>query len=340
MNIRTKHIILYLEEGLSAEERQKLERELGCSEVLRKEFQSVASIWHMSEELKQHNKINTQGNWNEIASRIKKDKQKVNLFRIVRYVASIILLPLLAYSAYMYMQATSNEDAVVPSIQITSVYGTVTKTSLPDGTRVWLNSGSTLSYPQIFSENRRIVQLSGEAYFEVSSDNEHRFDVYTSSGLFVSAYGTGFNVCAYDDDDIIDVTLVEGNIDVSRHEDSLYCKVFPGKHLVYCKSSEKMSISDADLAVKVGWKDGKMIFRRASMTKVVQRLSRRFNVDIKLYDDELYAYEYSATFTTETLDEILQLLKKTAPIEYSIIEPKKSDNYDFTRRSVVISLRK
>ena len=92
----------------------------------------------------------------------------------------------------------------------------VVRTTLPDGSQVWLNAGSSLSYPSRFAGRERTVRLTGEAYFKVTSDRKNRFDVLTPGGqMKVSAYGTEFNVCAHPGDSCYEVTLARGNVDVS-----------------------------------------------------------------------------------------------------------------------------
>lgn len=83
----------------------------------------------------------------------------------------------------------------------------------------------------------------------------------------------------------------------------------------------------------------KMVFRRTEMAEIAQRLSRHFNVNIILQSKKIFNYKYSATFTTETFEEILQLLEKTAPIKCTMIEPKQASDYSYTRRTVIIEAR-
>nr|WP_255495394.1 FecR domain-containing protein [Dysgonomonas sp. 521] len=319
---------------------KEFEYQLENSDDFRKEVEDIAFVWRMSEELKLHDNIDTDANWYRISRRIKKDKLKIKLLQYSRSAAAILILPILLLTTFLYIELDNKNNEPVQQLHVTSAYGTVTKTILSDGTEVWLNSGSTLSYPQTFTEGERNVILTGEAYFKVSSDKSNRFDVIVSDELIVSAYGTEFNVNSYKEDKTIGVTLIEGNIEVSKADKTSSKNVAPGQHLVYDKDNRHMTMAEANVSVKTGWKDGKMIFRRANMTEVVQRLSRHFNVDIRLEGKELYDYEYSATFTTETLNEILQLLEKTAPIKYSIIEPEQSGDYSFTKRIVKISLKK
>ena len=197
------------------------------------------------------------------------------------------------------------ENQPIEQVELSSAYGLVSKITLPDGSEVWLNSGSKLHYPKQFVGNHRKVYLSGEAYFKVSSDKKHRFDVALSNGITVSAYGTEFNINAYEDDKITDNTKV----------------------------------SDINLYMVTSWKEGKMVFRRTEMAEIAQRLSRHFNVNIILQSKKIFNYKYSATFTTETFEEILQLLEKTAPIKCTMIEPKQASDYSYTRRTVIIEAR-
>jgi ferric-dicitrate binding protein FerR (iron transport regulator) len=164
--------------------------------------------------------------------------------------------------------------------------------------------------------------------------------VQTSEGLTVSAYGTEFNVCAYHDDVTIEATLVSGHIEVSMKGVANVLPISPRQQVVFNKENGKLSMEETNLSVKTGWKEGEMVFKRAHMTEIANRLSRHFNVDIRLEGEELYDYEYSATFTTETLNEILYLLEKSAPIKCEIIEPQQSADDSYSKRTAVISMYK
>ncbi len=336
MAFDTKHIIAYLEKDLSESELREFEALVNKSEEFKKEVDEISFVWRASSDLNLCKNADSEKNWNAISRKIKKEKSRKQLFYFLRSAAAILFLPLIALSVYFYLEL--NSTSFDQQVRVSSAYGTVTKTVLSDGTEVWLNSGSVLTYPQQFSGNKRIVSLEGEAYFKVSADKANRFDVVMPNNIIVSAYGTEFNINAYKEDKTIDVTLIKGNIEVEKIDLSDKKELLPGQYLEYNKKLNKMHLEDVNLLVKTGWKDGKMIFRRASMTEVTQRLSRHFNVDIRLEGKELYSYEYSATFTTESLNEILYLLGKTAPIKYKIIDPEQSGDYSFSKKIVVISL--
>jgi ferric-dicitrate binding protein FerR (iron transport regulator) len=336
---RIEDIIDYLENKLPEKDRARLEDKIKESACFRKQVEDIAFVWRISKELKMQTKIDASHNWQELSSKIKREKLKINFLKIIRSSAAVLLLPVLLFAAILNNRLEYLNNQQIAQLEITSAYGTVSRTILPDSSKVWLNSGTKLSYPQQFAGNRRLVHLSGEAYFKVSSNKLNRFDV-VADGLFVSAYGTEFNVSSYKEDDKVDVTLVNGNIDVTDMKTDAVFKILPEQSLTYNRMDNQMSIAQSNVVVKTGWKDGKIVFRRATMEEITKRLSRHFNVDIHLEGKELYNYEYSATFTTETLHEVLQLLTKTAPIRYVITDPQQSADYSFSKKKVTISTRK
>ncbi len=336
MNVTTDQIIAYLEGNLPAEERAAFEQALRQSPELQKETDEIRYVWELSAELKQHGHVNAPRNWEKLSRRITLNRSAAKLVSFLRTTAAILLIPVLAvtYLLFTTLQEWNNRPA--EQVETRTAYGLVSRLTLPDGSEVWLNSGSSLSYPRRFDASGRQVRLSGEAYFKVKSDPSNRFDVTTAHGLRISAYGTEFNINAYETDAKVEATLVTGHIRVAETEQALSAALQPGEQAVYYKNDRRMEIEKVNLAVKTSWKDGKMIFRRADMHEIARRLARHFNVDIRLEGKELYDYAYSATFTTETLDAILRLLEETAPIRCTIIEPEQTADLSYPRRTVII----
>lgn len=337
MDINTQCIIDYLESNLSEEKKILFEQQLEASAALRQEVKEIRFIWDTSSELKLHKQADTEKNWVRLSRRISVDKFRNKLRRFTRTAVAGMFLPLIVSCFFMYQKIREYENVSVKQIEISSARGLVTKVMLPDGSEVWLNSGSTLSYPQCFTDGKRRVSLRGEAYFKVQSDKSNRFEVQTHGGLLVSSYGTEFNVFAYDEESTIEATLTTGNIEASVNGVTDVLSITPRQQAIFNKKNGKFSIKDINLSVKTGWKDGKMVFRRAHMVEIVNRLSRHFNVNIRLAGEEIYDYEYSATFTTETLNEILYLLEQSAPIKCKVIDPQQSDDYSYSKRTVIIS---
>lgn len=295
------------------------------------------TILELSDRLRRQKKIDVEKNWKILDKKIHQGKKKNMIFFWMRNVAAAILLPLLAVTFYYYNQTVKLKSIPVNQLELVAAFGTQTKVVLSDGSEIWLNSGSKLIYPDRFVGDHRQVILSGEAFFKVSSDKNHRFDVSTPEGIVVSAYGTEFNVEAYEEEGNISATLVNGSIGVEVPDSDQKQFVQPGEQLVYSKETKEMHVSKVNVLTETGWKEGKLVFRRTPMIDVVNSLIRKFNVDIELRGEELYDYSYSATFTTESLSEILSLLEKTAPIKCLVIKPKlQGKDHEFTKKRILI----
>ncbi|HHV86962.1 MAG TPA: FecR family protein [Petrimonas sp.] len=299
------------------------------------EKENPDSLNSLLENYEKQKTIDTAADWKQLRKRITSDRNKRLFLNYLRNAAAI-LLPLFLTYQYVLQPVLNRSGATKETVTVTSAPGMVTKTILPDGSEVWLNALSSLTYPQRFTEKDRTVQLSGEAYFKVVSDKKHRFNVETPDGIKISAYGTEFNVNAYASENHHKVTLAKGNVEVSAKESLKKEILSVGEKAVINLQTGNMSVSPADTYVETAWKDGKMVFRREKLDKIAEKLSRKFGVNIRLEGDRLKEYEYTATFTDETLEDILDLLKRSAPITYSISKQKQLDNETFTRREVII----
>lgn len=303
------------------------------------EKESLDSLNSLLENYEAQKTINSAVDWEHVRKRIASDRNRRVFFNFLRNAAAI-LLPLFLTYQYVMQPILNKRNAIEEIITVTSAPGMVTKTILPDGSEVWLNAQSTLTYPREFSQKERNVKLSGEAYFKVTSDKKHRFNVETPQNTTVSAYGTEFNVNAYKSEDKQVVTLAKGHIEILSGLDSKSTKKLTvNEKAILNTSTGKIQIATADTYADTAWKDGKMVFRREKLDKIVEKLSRKFGVDIHLEGNKLKEYEYTATFTDETLEDILNLLKRSAPITYSISKQKQLDNETFTRREITIKLR-
>lgn len=339
MNISPEYIIAYIENRLPKKEKNAFEKQMQTTPTLRKEVDELRFIYDTSQILSQQERIDVNKHWKQVSHIINKKRLQKRIGHYFRYAAAVLLIPALIGCLFFYQRSSQRENQVVEQIELHNAYGLISKVTLPDGSEVWLNSGSELHYPKRFTGNHRKVFLSGEAYFKVSSDTKHRFDVGLSNGLTVSAYGTEFNINAYTEDDEIQTTLASGSIEIRNDRTQKTEILAPGKQSTYNKITNETKMSDANLYMVTSWKDGKMVFRRTAMEEIAKRLSRHFNVNIILQSKQIFNYKYSATFTTETLEEILRLLEKTAPIQCTIIEPKQANDLSYSRRTVIIKAK-
>jgi transmembrane sensor len=221
--------------------------------------------------------------------------------------------------------------------EVTAAMGSVIRYELPDHSVVWLNAGSTLRYPTVFRKDNRNVDLKGEAYFEVQADRERPFYVNTSNGLSVYVYGTKFNVTAYEEDDCIETVLEKGKVNViTPNQETMVLS--PGEQLIYEKQSQKWTKHKVDVYEKVAWKDGKLIFRNASLEEIFKRLSRHFNVEIQFNNRSGKEYRYRATFRSETLPQILDYLAKSAALKWKVEDAAQQADATFTKTKITVNL--
>ena len=340
MDVNEK-ILQYFQGRLSIEETRVFEEILEASPEMKSEIEAYRYIWNLSDTMRRQQLINTESNWRKLSKRLYFYRIQKNLWGGLQKVAVILLIPLILVSIYLYENKDKDKTHKSESIEVFSAYGLVSRITLPDGSTVWLNSGTRITYPQSFENGKRQVFLSGEAYFEVKSDPKNRFDVITPDGITVSAYGTKFDVCAYHDDNYTDAILVNGHVEV-RKAGMNTSMLLSGQQASINRGDERLNfnVSRVNIYEKTAWKDGKMVFRRAGFKEIATKLSRKFNAEIILQGKTLYDYEYTATFTVESLSEILSLLEKSAPIKCSIIESEKQSDDSFSKKKVIICEKK
>lgn len=248
--------------------------------------------------------------------------------------AAVLLLPLLMLTAWLMLDNGKEEEEVVSYQQIFAPYGTHSKVNLPDGSVAWLNAGSTLEFPTVFRKGERLVRLVGEGYFEVESDTGNPFVVRTNV-MDVKATGTAFNVEAYEKDSVTAVTMVKGMIAVAIGNAQPFA-VVPGERMLYNLNTSGCRISKTEPYKWCAWKDGLMVFRDDPLGEVFKRIGQTFNVDIVIRDADIARHLYRATFEDESLDEILRLLKLTAPIQFKKFDRDQSSAGRYNRQRIEV----
>lgn len=216
-----------------------------------------------------------------------------------------------------YRETEQNESApqIVWHRLITPVGGEY-QLILADGTKVWLNANSELSYPVNFTGSSREVRLLGEAYFEVSSDKSKPFRV-CSDKFDIVVTGTAFNVSAYPEDRHHRVALVKGGVNIMSGK-QFVAALIPGKEINYDISDGQFRINDADLEAITAWKDGLFLFREEPLSSITRKLGRWYNVEFKLQEKTEEKF-YSGTIKRdETLENMLNILRLTNEIDFNI----------------------
>jgi hypothetical protein len=264
--------------------------------------------------------------------------------KFISRAAAILIIPILGYGIYMSYKYQSEKDRFftgnLAHHEVCSSVNAISKVTLPDGTQVWLNHSSSLSYPVLFNGKVRRVELDGEGYFEVAHNPDVPFIVQVGE-VEVKAMGTTFNVMAYPEDENLEVSLLDGLVELHHVKSGgnaiLLLQMKPNDFVQFDKESNRYITRTIYDDRYYAWKDGKLVFEKASMAEMVKRLSRWFNVEIQIESPELLELTYTATFVDETLFQVLELLSKVSPINYSISDRKKTADGTFSKSKVIIS---
>ena len=220
--------------------------------------------------------------------------------------------------------------------------------TLTDGSKVWLNAGSSLLFDKSFGEQSRNLTLQGEAYFEVAHDAERPFLVETS-GITIAALGTAFNVKAYPEDELIETTLVTGSVRIETNAQSITkaepVVLEPNQKLVFHKNRQSISVLpnddvtapvdeqpatalqsfskielavDVDVEVSTSWKDKRWIVLGERLGVFAANIERKYDMVLIFEDAELEDYRVSATLEEETIEQLFNAIRLTIPMDYRI----------------------
>jgi ferric-dicitrate binding protein FerR (iron transport regulator) len=270
----------------------------------------------------------------EVERRIAVSERRALFLRFFYRAAAILFLPLSASTLFFsrsYLQHVPEHE--VAYYTVTSSPGSILQLSLPDNSKVWLNAGSSLRYPARFADSERTVFLNGEGYFDVSANKQSPFSVsLNNESVKVKAFGTKFNVSAYEDEATIEAVLESGKVEVFSGKKTSLLK--PGELASISKPEEHIKTTKINTYLKTSWKDGRLIFRNATMEEVVKSLSRRYNVDIVLHKQSPKTYRFRASFADETISQILSYLRIAAPIEWKISPSEQKDDTSFERQRI------
>lgn len=329
-------ITAFLSGNATDGERRELEEWVKQSPDNNRYFQEIRNVWQAMNPAFNPSEINVFEAEKNILANIAATER--NVVRVVllywQRIAAIIVIPLLVLCTYFYLNKNSSQYNAIEYQEVKSPHGTFSEVCLPDGTHVWLNGGSSLRYPLVFRKGEREVFLKGEGYFEVEADKENPFVVETGR-ITLRATGTAFNIEAYNNDSITAVTMVKGKVDVAFGNSSPVAMI-PGERASFNNLTKQCLIAKTDPYKWYAWKDGLMIFRDDPLSYVFKRLGQTFNVNIDLRDTTLANAPYRATFEYESLDEILRLLRMSAPLSFKQNKRVKDKNNIYEKQTVEV----
>lgn len=250
---------------------------------------------------------------------IKKDSDQKH-FTLSNYwiqiAASILFIITSGLSVLTFIQEQTINTLSEQNVTINSGDYGKSIVTLPDGTIVHLNTKSSLTYSQDFGRKDRKVILSGEGFFEVKKDSEKKFTVGTGY-MDIIVLGTKFNVYAYEDKDIVEMSLVEGSVNI-KTECPPYksINVKPNEKVTYNKNTGELIHETTSNKMETAWMQKELVFRSEKLENVFKCLSRKFAVTFNVEEQSLLNDIYTGTFEDEDIESIMRVLKIHYDIEY------------------------
>jgi transmembrane sensor len=225
-------------------------------------------------------------------------------------VAAAVLIPLCFLGLYATDFFRGDSPAAHPIITVKAAPGVRRVIKLEDGSRITLNTGSQVSYQQHFPRDKREIKLMGEAFFEVAKDSQRPFIVRTGT-LSTRALGTSFNINYQGKTQPILVALATGSVQIAQQSgrsDSPVTRLKPGQQLAYSRLDQKYTVSTYDSLEVLGWREGILYFKKASLNQVIQKLEAWYGVDIEVTGKvpaRAAEWHYTGSYKNQRLDDVL-----------------------------------
>lgn len=339
--INEEILLQYIDGMLTANEVAAVEEWLSASPENEKLLEQLYFTREVVRRVRVMQSVDPEQSLRRFKTQVHELDKKIRLRRmvwLVQRVAAVLFVPILVLSAYLWMQGGKKE---VRMLEVRTNPGVVSMFNLPDGSRVWLNSASSLKYPSDFVADSREVELEGQGYFEVKHDASQPFIVHAGQEYEVEVLGTTFNVAAYADDDLIETTLVEGSVNVhvrSVGGQELSRRIKPNEKATFTKTTRKLDVEAVNTDHETAWKNGEIIFRNHPMSQVLKVLSRHYHVKFMVKDSVVLNSIITAKFKNEQLPQVMEYLRLASGIKYTI--PKIPVNSAQTQDIPIIEISK
>lgn len=262
------------------------------------------------------NEIETQ-QWIKLQDRISTRRLKASgIYEVLKIAAVIIVTLGVGWMGHYIYSSKAFPNTQVEFKQVEATKGQIKEIFLADGTHVWLNSDSKLSFPSNFTEDNRKVELQGEAFFEVTANEENPFLVKTKNHT-VKVTGTQFNICEYPESKIIETTLVEGKVKIITGDFIKDLK--PGQQSSFSTLTSEVKINEADFEIYTAWREGRYEFQNEPVEKILRIAERWWDVKINYPESKLKYERISGVLRKhKPIEQHLEVLRQLINIEYKI----------------------
>jgi len=255
--------------------------------------------------------------WLNLEKRITTGKNKTfSLLEFARIAAVIVLTFGIGWTGHYFYSSKLFPNHHTEQKTVEAGKGQIKEIFMADGTHVWLNSDSRLSFPSAFTENNRKVNLRGEAFFEVTANKKKPFWVTTGNHR-IKVTGTKFNVCEYPESKIIETTLIEGKVKIITG--NIIKDLLPGQQSSFNTETSRIKISEDDFKIYTAWKDGRYEFTNESIDKVFKIIERWWDVKINYPEAKLKNEKISGVLKRhKPVEQLFCLIGQVIPIQYEI----------------------
>lgn len=300
--------------------------------------QVIAWIKESPENLERFAALKAQHAFSGLPNSILPERQPVVRSVLIR-VAAALSIPLLAGAIWLfisrnqaverYAEATRQIETIVGQQNGEVTYianpGTKSLIMLPDSSTVRLNGASTLRVPARFDSGTRDLYLSGEGFFDIRHYEDWPMNIHTSKGMVIKVLGTTFDLSAYDNDETVKLTLIEGKVVVREEKTGSEHMVkplqeieLPAKAGNAAATSTKPVIRKADVQKNTAWVNGQLVFDNTPMPEIIKQLERWYGVHIHVSDPDVLQYRLTANFTSESITRVLDLIRFSSMLQYTI----------------------
>lgn len=324
-------IIRYLDGSAALDEKVQLLHWLQQSDVNRADFINTRDLW-FSCNVASGNELEVDIALGKLKNRILQEQQRINshslpttsrqVLRLTRWIGAAAVLLLLIGIGYGLgtWNRQSSEEMLVQN-QLITAKGSKGRFILPDGSVVWLNSETKLTFPERFAGNKREVVLEGEAYFEVATDAKKPFVIQVGD-LNVEVLGTSFNVNNYSSNEFIQTALLSGSVKISGKsvDEPVYLK--PNELFEFRKSDHTATVGNAKVGLYADWIKDRLVFDNDYLSDILISMEGRYSMDINCPPQFAATTRMSFTIRQETIEEVLKLMSFIAPIQYEIKDGK------------------
>lgn len=332
----TDDILKIVTGQLNSETKKTLLSKLDGDPSGKEEFRKIKNAWALLSSTKKMPDYQVENLYLDFRKQLAA-KQKVHRLGssvLLRYVAVFIFA--IGLSALFFYSQSQFFNSKEHGLRYTSVFadnGQISRTVLPDGSIVWLNSGTKITYNTDFAIDNREINLSGQAFFQVTKNKKLPLKVFCNN-LEIKVLGTTFDVSAYPEDHNISVVLESGKVELLNTKiKSFHYELAPGEMALYDEVSKQLTTDEVSTNVFTSWKEGILIFRDDPMSEVIAKLKRKYDIDIEVKQPDVYKSVFTATIKNETLEEIFNSISFACSVKYQIIKGKNIN----TRTKVVLT---